>query len=189
MAAVQAATPDSQEAKDAVAAAKKQHLSLERVNQGLNAARENLVRLNGEYESGKALVLGAQEDVQAAKQRGKELERSQRGAKRQNALVGVSTSLQGIGDLADLDDEIQAGIDELQGAAFVEQEFADAANADRRLDAEIAQQESLGDFEAELAGLNATTPAVADSTPAASTPAPESSDSGSSDSSSDSSSE
>ena len=198
--AVKAATPNSPEATSAVGKAKEQHLALGGVNDELNAARTTLSGLTAEYESNKALVLGAQGDVKAARKKGKTLERKTRSAKRRSDLVSATSSLRGVsglGDgLADLDDEIEAGIDALEGAAFVATEFADEANADRRLDAEIAAQESLGDFEAELAAMNETVPVVA-ATPAPSSTTVESSghiggesfDSGSGSSSGDTSSD
>ena len=195
--AVKAATPDSPEATTAINSAKEQHLALGGVNDELNAARTTLSGLTAEYEANKALVISAQGDVKAARKKGKTLERKSRSAKRREGLVSATSSLQGvagIGDsLADLDDEIEAGIDALEGAAFVATEFANEANADRRLDAEIAAQESLVDFEAELAAMNETVPTAPAAAPAPSstsagfTPSEpsESFDSGSDSSSSD----
>jgi len=152
------AVPDSKDAVNAASSAQKHHLQLDGANNSLNAARKELAIFVEEYETSKQLVLSAQGDVKAAKAKTKDLKRNQASAQRRSNIAKSTSALRGVeglsDGLADLDEMIETGIDELAGAAFVENEFANEANADRTLDIEIATQASLGDFEAELAYLN-----------------------------------
>ncbi len=161
------AAPDSPTATKAKADALKQHTSLATANEELNVARTDLTGLAASYEQQKALIATATESVSDARKKGKRQERNAASAKRRNSVIKTTSGLRGLGlddSLADFDELIEEGIDALDGAAFVASEFADAENADRRLDADIASQESLGDFEAEVAAMNAATPAAAPDT-------------------------
>jgi len=164
----------SDEATTAKESALKYHRELADVVPSLNHARDALVNLTREYEASKALIISAKGDVKDAKRKGVRLEQRRKSAVRREQLVTTTSSLRGVAgigdDLAALDEQIEAGIDNLEGAAFVAADMATEALADRELTASIALQETDAAFDRELAAMEADTSEVIDITPTADTP-------------------
>ena len=169
MGIVKASTPGSPEASEAKANALRYHRQLTDVTNDLNAARTELSRLANEYEASKQLIVDARSSVKDAKKKGARLAQRQQSAQRREQLVRTTSSLRGLNgigdDLAQLDEQIEAGIDALEGAAFVAADMASRELAERRLDAQIQQQETDAAFEAELAALDADTSEIVDVEP------------------------
>lgn len=173
---VKASAPESPEAAQAKQKALGYHRELAGVTNDLNVARQELTRLANEYEASKQLIVDARSSVKDAKKKGARLAQRQKSAQRREQLVKTTSSLRGFhgvgDDLAALDEQIEAGIDALEGAAFVAADMASQELAERQLDAQIAQTETDAAFEAELAAMEADTSEVidVDATPVADTP-------------------
>jgi hypothetical protein len=163
---VRASSPGSATATEGKAGALQYHRQLASVASDLNTARAELIRLANEYEASKQLIVQARGDVRDAKRKGVRLEQRRKSAVRREQLVKTTTSLRGLGgigdDLAQLDEQIEAGIDALEGAAFVAADMASQEVSERHLDAQIQQQETDAAFEAELAAMEADTSEVVD---------------------------
>jgi chromosome segregation ATPase len=157
MAIVKRSPEGSGEAGNAKADALRFHRQLADVISDLNVSRKELASLTNEYEASKALIIQARGDIKEAKRKGDRLTRRQKTAARREKLVKTTSSLRGLGgvgdDLAELDEQIEEGINSLEGAAFVAGEMLADHMADRNLDIQIAQQDTDAAFEAELAGL------------------------------------
>ena len=166
---VKAKAAGSPEAAQAKTAALSYHRQLADIIETLNAARVELTRLANEYEASKALIVQARGDVRTAKKRGVQLEQRRKSATRREQLVRTTSSLRGLGgigdDLAALDEQIEDGIDALEGAAYVAADMASQELGERQLDAQIAQGETDAAFEAELAAMEADTSEVIDVEP------------------------
>ncbi len=151
------------------------HRQLTDVTGDLNSARTELTRLANEYEASKSLIVQARSDVKDAKKKGARQDQRLKSAKRREQLVRTTSSLRGLGgigdDLANLDDQIEAGIDGLEGAAYVAADMASQELGERQLDAQIAQEDTDAAFEAELAAMEADTSEVIDVDPVLTTPA------------------
>lgn len=171
---VKASASGSPEATTAKNQALSYHRQLSDVTNDLNVARTELTRLANEYEASKQLIVQARTDVKTAKKKGARQDQRLKSAKRREQLVKTTSSLRGLGgigdDLAALDDQIESGIDALEGAAFVAADMASNELAERQLDAQIAQQETDAAFEAELAAMEADDSEVVDVSPVADTP-------------------
>jgi len=171
---VKANAAGSPEAQAAKTKALSYHRQLTDITNDLNAGRTELTRLANEYEASKQLIVQARTDVKDAKKKGSRQDQRLKSATRREQLVKTTSSLRGLGgigdDLANLDDQIEAGIDALEGAAFVAADMASQEMGERQLDAQIAQAETDAAFEAELAAMEADDSEVVDVTPVADTP-------------------
>ena len=171
---VKASAAGSPEATTAKNKALSYHRQLTDITNDLNVARTELQRLANEYEASKSLIVQARTDVKDAKKKGARQDQRLKSAKRREQLVKTTSSLRGLGgigdDLANLDDQIELGIDALEGAAFVAADMASQEMGERQLDAQIAQAETDASFEAELAAMEADDSEVVDVTPVADTP-------------------
>jgi hypothetical protein len=169
MGIVKASEPGSDAANEAKERALSYHRQLAEITNDLNLGRSELTRLVNEYEASKQLILHARVDVRDAKKKGVRLDQRRKSAERREQLVRTTTSLRGLGgisdDLAMLDEQIEAGIDALDGAAFVAADMASQELAERQLDCEISRQDTDATFEAELAAMEADTSEVVDVEP------------------------